>query len=231
VDDAFCGSRGSRLRGVTYLLTFRPFAKLPSAVQKAYLAGELQSIAVSRQSVFSGVCRRIFGCTASCPSPCRFRSCTRCRGTKIRAAFACRNRAGCTSRGRISRSPIITTGRYATLTSALIAGPASAGHEDELCCPARIDSRMCSFSTSPEDVGLYGKPMARNAQLWTHEFRRLLDGPSAAPTNLRRAAHALADGGLFATACCSRPCASAGTKCTGTVCSRAFSRRRAGSRR
>ena len=32
------------------------------------------------------------------------------------------------------------------------------------------------FSTAPDDMGLYGKPMARNAQIWSHDFQLLLDG-------------------------------------------------------
>src|SRR5439155_10921593 len=43
------------LRGVLYLLTFRPFAKLPSAVQKAYLAGELHLLPFPGSLVFWGV--------------------------------------------------------------------------------------------------------------------------------------------------------------------------------
>ena len=46
-------------------------------------------------------------------------------------------------------------------------------------------------------MGLYGKPMARNAQIWTDDFRLLLDGPRATAAELRRAAERLAGGGLF----------------------------------
>lgn len=35
------------------------------------------------------------------------------------------------------------------------------------------------FSNLPDDVGLYGKPMARNVQLWTLEGKMVLDGPNA----------------------------------------------------
>src|SRR4051794_594817 len=35
------------------------------------------------------------------------------------------------------------------------------------------------FSTIPDDLGLYGKPMARNVQLWTLSPELLLDGPRA----------------------------------------------------
>src|SRR5262249_31050925 len=48
-----------------------------------------------------------------------------------------------------------------------------------------------------DDLGLYGKPMARNSQLWTHDSRRLLDGPHASRTEIENALHAVAAGGLF----------------------------------
>jgi hypothetical protein len=51
------------------------------------------------------------------------------------------------------------------------------------------------FSTSSDDVGLYGKPMARNAQLWTHDFHLLLDGPRADHDALEHAADVLRGGG------------------------------------
>ena len=53
------------------------------------------------------------------------------------------------------------------------------------------------FSALPDDVGLYGKPMARNAQIWTHGFRLLLDGPRADRKAILRAAAALEEGGQF----------------------------------
>src|SRR5262249_41019412 len=41
------------------------------------------------------------------------------------------------------------------------------------------------------------KPMARNAQLWTHDHRLLLDGPRHGPQRIEEAARALANGGHF----------------------------------
>ena len=43
------------------------------------------------------------------------------------------------------------------------------------------------FSSLPDDLGLYGKPMARNCQLWTHDSRLLLDGPRATPAEIEHA--------------------------------------------
>src|SRR5206468_3698522 len=41
------------------------------------------------------------------------------------------------------------------------------------------------FGTSPDDVKLYDKPAARNTQLWTGDFRPVLDGPRAGRDDLR----------------------------------------------
>ena len=49
----------------------------------------------------------------------------------------------------------------------------------------------------PDDLGLYNKPMARNAQLWTDALRLLLDGPNATPDQIDHAAAAVAQGGTF----------------------------------
>jgi Peptidase family M28 len=53
------------------------------------------------------------------------------------------------------------------------------------------------FSTTPDDVGLYGKPMARNAQIWTTDYRLLLDGPRADRAKIETAARALHTDGRF----------------------------------
>ena len=53
------------------------------------------------------------------------------------------------------------------------------------------------FSSVAEDLGLYGKPMARNSQIWSHDCQLVLDGPWASHRELVAAAEALAGGGLF----------------------------------
>jgi hypothetical protein len=71
-------------------------------------------------------------------------------------------------------------------------------HEDEVG-PLALEDRVARalFSTDLDAMGLYGKPMARNCQLWTEDFRLLLDGPSATPEEIERAREAVADGGVF----------------------------------
>lgn len=53
------------------------------------------------------------------------------------------------------------------------------------------------FSTAAEDLGLYGKPMARNVQIWTQDAELLLDGPHASAADIKRAKRTILAGGVF----------------------------------
>jgi hypothetical protein len=53
------------------------------------------------------------------------------------------------------------------------------------------------FSTSSNVLGLYDKPMARNAQIWTEDSKLLLDGPSATHDQILHAAQVVDAGGDF----------------------------------
>ncbi len=53
------------------------------------------------------------------------------------------------------------------------------------------------FATGPDQLGLYDKPMARNAQVWTDDYRLVLDGPRANRERLAEAARTIAAGGHF----------------------------------
>jgi Predicted aminopeptidases len=59
------------------------------------------------------------------------------------------------------------------------------------------DVTIALFSTNPDNLGLYGKPMARNSQIWTHDYQLLLDGPRASKAELDHAAEMLDRGGRF----------------------------------
>ncbi|MEZ0227795.1 MAG: hypothetical protein ACAI25_04165, partial [Planctomycetota bacterium] len=49
--------------------------------------------------------------------------------------------------------------------------------DEEVGLDARVSIAL--FSTSPDDLGLYNKPMARNAQVWSQRYELVLDGPRA----------------------------------------------------
>ena len=62
---------------------------------------------------------------------------------------------------------------------------------------AREDRMAHVLFDDSEAIGLYGKPMARNAQIWAEDYRLLLDGPRADRGQIEAAAEALKRGGLF----------------------------------
>ena len=124
----------------------------------------------------------------------RGNSCSRnsSRAMKDRVAFGCRNRAGC-----IIRASTLCIGR-----------PSETFHRthrwqrvlkgDDATEFAREDHlHTVLFSTHPDDVGLYGKPMARNAQIWSRDFRSVLNGPAAGAADIQRAIAAMENGGAF----------------------------------
>jgi hypothetical protein len=53
------------------------------------------------------------------------------------------------------------------------------------------------FSTDPDAMGLYDKPLACNSQIWTSDFDLLLDGPHAGRRKITEVEKTLLQGGLF----------------------------------
>src|SRR5262249_16077333 len=71
-------------------------------------------------------------------------------------------------------------------------------HEDELQVIATEDRiTHVLFCADAHFLGLYGKPMARNSQIWTTNFDLMLDGPGSSRAQLAAAAKTLREGGLF----------------------------------
>jgi hypothetical protein len=186
-----------RLRGVRYLLTFRTFGSLSQAIRRAYFAEELHLLPFPGSLVFWGA-RPYLRLRHELPF-----------AEQIPLLHALpRHEEPCSVRVPQSgwmhephpdrpepdpeklplRNTYRRTHRWARLHR----------HEDELAV-ADGEDRVAHvlFSSAADDVGLYGKPMARNAQIWTHDFRLLLDGPRADGEALERAAAALREGGQF----------------------------------
>ena len=53
------------------------------------------------------------------------------------------------------------------------------------------------FSAHPDDVRLYGKPMARNAQIWSSRFDAVLHGPASERAEIAGAIGQMKEGGSF----------------------------------
>ena len=198
MDTPYLLSEGERLGRVKYLLTFRPFGQLPQEGAAGLSGGRFAPVAVSRKP-------RVLGRAAVSPIaartaawPCRFRCCTCFRGGKIPTVCGCRRRAGCTNRIPTIPTPDPTKVPLRNMFRRTHRWGRIHRHEDELGVADGEDHvAHVLFSTLPEDLGLYDKPMARNAQVWTHEFRLLLDGPRASREAILHAAAVLREGGLF----------------------------------
>ena len=186
--------RGSSPGTTRTLVTFEPFANLPGPVRAAYLAGQLVLVPTPVSLIFH-------------ENP-RYRALQRelPRAVQIPLLHLFpRIEGSCTIRipqsgwldeydPRTGRGPhaqrvhLTRTHRWQrTDRDSGIHGDGS--FTDPLS--------VALFSTDPETIGLYGKPMARNSQIWTDDFRLLLDGPRADRAAIARAATAVDAGGRF----------------------------------
>ena len=191
---------------VKYLLTFRPFGSLPAAVRKAYLTGALHLLPFPGSLLFWG-CLPYLKLHRELPLAMQLpllSVCDRCealQGLRIpQCGWMHEPHPGLPEpdlqKGKL-RNTYRRTHRWARI----------ARHENELSVAGHED-RLAHvlFSSEPADVGLYGKPMARNSQIWTYHYELLLDGPLAGRRELSRAAARSAPGGSSATASISPRC-------------------------
>ena len=186
-----------RLRGVRYLLTFRPFGSLSAPIRRAYLAGELHLLPFPGSLVFWGAppyvrLRDELPLAMQIPLLHMFPRHEQPYSVRVPQSGWMHEHHPDHPEPDPARLPLRNTYRRTHRWAKIHR------HEDELGV-ADGEDRVAHvlFSTAPDDVGLYGKPMARNAQIWTHDFRLLLDGPRADRKALERAAAALREGGQF----------------------------------
>jgi hypothetical protein len=187
---------GEPCRGIKYVLTFRPFDQLPEAIQRAYLAGDLHLLPFPGSLVFWGAppyvaIQNAFPFAMQTPllqSVARHEDPHGIRVPQSGWMHEPRNdRPGPDGHFGPVRNTYKRTHRWGRIHR----------HEDELVAPGEDHLAHVLFSNSADDVGLYGKPMARNVQIWDHEFCFMLDGPRATQRQIHEAARALAEGGLF----------------------------------
>ncbi len=185
------------LRGVRYLLTFCPWKFLPAAVRKSYLAGQLNLLPFPGSLVFFGAppyleLQRELPLAGQIPL--------------LHSLF----RHEAAGSIRIPQSGWLHEARPGDGHEPHVYGPVRdtfrrshrwqriLRNEDPLTVAGTEDKLThVLLSTAPDDISLYNKPMARNAQIWSHDYELLLDGPRATPADLQYVADRLAAGGLF----------------------------------
>jgi hypothetical protein len=194
-EDFLLPARGSS--AVRYLLTFRPFDGLPAAVKRAYHAGQLHLLPFPGSLTSWGApgahkLHRELPLALQIPLLHHIARHRSPDGVRVpQSGFLHEPTASRPHAGRHAahvRNTYKRTHRWDKILR----------DQDELALIQREDKLLhVLFSSLPNDVNLYDKPMARNVQLWTEDHQLLLDGPSAGPDQLRAALHALEEGGLF----------------------------------
>ncbi|MBZ5589242.1 MAG: Zn-dependent exopeptidase M28 [Acidobacteriia bacterium] len=192
----FATENAGRFDQVRYLLTFRPFETLPEGVRARYLDGRLHLLPFPGSLVFWGMPTylRLAGEVRNALQIPLLRVTRRHNGPGIRIPQSgWVHEAGPENLTHdfpeaLMRETFTRTHRWDRVHR----------HEDELAVFARADPVVrVLFSTALDAMGLYDKPMARNAQVWTRDFRLVLDGPNATPEEIERAKRTVVAGGTF----------------------------------
>ncbi|MGO8970630.1 MAG: M28 family peptidase [Myxococcaceae bacterium] len=187
---------GASLAGVRTLVTFEPFAKLPRAVRAAYLASQLTLVPSPASLVFFEHPRyRLLA-----------RELPRATQIPLLHLFP-RVEGSCAIRipqsGWLDESDPVTGRRphghhvvsHVTRTHRWQRVQRDAGIHGDGMYTDKVSVAL--FSTEPEAVGLYDKPIARNSQIWTEDYTLLLDGPRADRAAIAHAAGVIDAGGRF----------------------------------
>ena len=187
----------SSFTDVKYLLTFRPFNKMPESVKFKYLSGTLSLIPFPGSLVFWGM-----------PGYLRLK-----KELPITAQIPLLNLVA-RNRGigglRVTQSGWLHEphpgSKDLIINANLIHDSYSRTHrwqrvhryQDELNEVAhKVRLIKALFSTEPDSMGLYNKPLASNSQLWNNNFELLLDGPKAGRRKIMEVEKTLLKGGLF----------------------------------
>ena len=185
------------LRGVRYLLTFCPWKCLPAAVRKAYLAGDLHLLPFPGSLVYFGAqpywkLQRELPLAMQIPLLQSLYRHETPRSIRIPQSGWLHEQRPDDGHQPHGYGPVRETFRRSHRWQRIHR------HEDMLAVAGTEDKLThVLLSTAPDDISLYNKPMARNCQIWDHDYELLADGPRATPADFQRLADRLAAGGLF----------------------------------
>jgi hypothetical protein len=189
---------GGSLAGVKYLLTFQPFAWLPEGVRKAYLKGKLHLLPSPISLIFwhaplywmlhNQMALGLQVPLLYCMTRHRAAGGLHVPQAGLLHVPGPHDKPLAHEHHGVVRNTFKRTHRWDKILR----------DQDELSLLQREEPLLhVLFSSIPDDMGLYDKPMARNAQIWTLDGRLLLDGPSATPEEIKAAQHTVQGGGLF----------------------------------
>jgi hypothetical protein len=187
----------SAFTDVRYLLTFIPFALLPDTVKKSYLSGTLSIIPFAGSLVFWGM-----------PGYLKLKNELPIAAQIPLLNLVARNRG--IGGFRVTQSGWFHEphpgSKNLVINENLIQDTYHRTHrwqrvhryQDELNeVGHKVGLIKALFSTEPDAMGLYDKPLASNSQLWTSSFDLLLNGPKAGRRKILEVEKTLINGGLF----------------------------------
>lgn len=187
--------KGMSLEKVNYVLSFEPFASLPEPLRKAYLAGRLHLLPSPASLLFWGVPNYIkmideLPFAGQIPLQHLIRRHESPYGLRIPQSGWIHEPHG-DQPPHPDVGPIRNTLRRTHRWQRV-------HRNQQLPADAKEDHILrVLFSTEPADINLYGKPMARNCQIWSSQHHLLLDGPRAGRPEIHAALEAIKQGGLF----------------------------------
>jgi hypothetical protein len=187
----------SSFMNVRYLLSFRPFSQMSETLKSKYLSGSLSLIPFPGSLVFWGM-----------PGYLRLKKALPVTAQIPLLNLVARNRG-------IGGLRVTQSGWFhephpgnkdLKMNESLIKDTYHRTHrwqrvqryQDELNEVAhKVRLIKALFSTEPDSMGLYDKPLACNSQLWNNKFEPLLDGPRAGRRKIMEVEKTLLKGGLF----------------------------------
>lgn len=193
----FMVNDNSSFNNVKYLLTFRPFSQLPAEAKKKYLDGKLFLLPFPGSLVFWGM-----------PGYLKLKKELPVMGQIPLLNLVARNRGVGGMRATQSgwlHEPHPDSHKH-VINENIIKDTYHRTHrwqrvhryQDELNEIAhKIRLIKALFSTEPDAMGLYNKPLACNSQLWDHNFDLLLNGPKANKRKITEVEKTFVNGGLF----------------------------------
>jgi len=193
----FLAGDNASLQNARYLLTFRPFSKLPDFIRIKYLSGNLHLMPFPGSLVFWGMpgylkLKKEHPVTAQIPL---LNLVARNRGIGGLRVNQCGwfHEPHPDNKNLIVNENLIHDSYHRTHRWERVHR-----YQDELNEAAhKVKIIKALFSTEPDAMGLYNKPMACNSQIWSSNFDFLLHGPKAGREKLTEVEKILSGGGLF----------------------------------
>jgi hypothetical protein len=193
----FLTDDGASWDDVRYLLTFRPFSRLPAEARQRYLSGRLALLPAPASLVFWGQPKYV-RLQQQLPLAMQIPLLKLVPRREGPGGLRVPQTGWLHEPGRKNEAAEIHVDLLKNSYRRTSRFDRVARHaEDALADTLECKVARILFGTGSGDLDLYGKPMARNAQLWTADSRLVLDGPTAAPGQIAAAAEEIEQGGLF----------------------------------